>query len=1269
MLARGSCPAVSAEITKVSAKLENKILIPFVATIVMVLVIAANMWKASHDAVEAARWLSHSLQILDILADTKVDLYRIESSVRGYLVSANPARLAERDAAISSLNTVLPRIKDLVGGNSRQTERWKQLRAAVDARLLILAHTVMVRQNQGLDAVRDYIASTPQRELARQGAIEILEEMEAEERRLLQDRDLEEKRLRTIATAAALAVTLVIVALLAVTYMLIRRQVAYSRAAREHSEEAALARRALLDAADVAMISVNPEGVILSFNPAAERMLGYAAAELVGSHTAVAFHDPAEIAARARQFSEELGETIAPGFEVFAAKARRNLPNAHEWTYVRKDGARLQVFLSVSAMRDGAGRIVGFLGVATDITGRKKAEERLRESAVRIQSILNTVVDGIITIDEFGFVETLNPAAERMFGYPAAEVVGQNVKMLMPEPYQSEHDAYLERYRTTAQARLIGIGREVVGRRKDGSTFPMELAVSEMQSGAARHFTGLVRDVTARKAAEQALLQESNRLDLALTATGLAMWDADGLSGRVSLDKRWATMMGEVPKPCETTVADLLKLAPLSEQRRLLAAATSALRGRAQEYRVEHQVRTKSGEWRWIESYGKVVERDMQGRALRIIGINADITSRKRAELALAASEAELRLIADHVPAMICHYDKNERCVFGNTAYAAFFGQTASDLSGRPLRSVVGSETYRVIEPFVRKVQQGESAHFERPHRSGTGSERMLAVTLVPDAKNSEGPVGFHVMIIDVTERRQAEEALVAAKNAAEAANRAKDAFLATMSHEIRTPLNGILGMLELLGLSPLNAEQRETLTAARDSGQSLMRIIDDTLDHARIEAGKLEIRLEPVSIARLLQRVANTYTALASAKDLTLRQTTDPRISRALLADPVRVMQILGNFVSNAIKFTAEGHVEIRADLVEREGAANVVRLSVKDTGIGIAPEARERLFRPFEQAEADTSRLYGGTGLGLAISRRLAQMMDGAIDVESAPGEGTTMSVTLTLPISNTAPAEDASSAALSLLSIAKARTALATPGYGARVLAVDDHPINRNLLVRQLATLGLRAQTAADGREALAMWQGGEFALIIVDCNMPVMDGYEFSRAVRDIEAKEGRVRTPIIAWTANTLAAAECHAAGMDDVLIKPSDLVALKEALAKWMPAAAQIIPIDYEQLDKVAADATDRMDILQSFMAQTRSDLAELEAAMRNRDLPTCERIAHRIKGASRMVGARELAAESEAIEKTARQGEPGGTDAVKAAVQRLATHLDEAAGATEEKP
>jgi PAS domain S-box-containing protein len=802
-----------------------------------------------------------------------------------------------------------------------------------------------------------------------------------------------------------------------------------------------------------------------------------------------------------------------------------------------------------------------YRGIRQEMAARMQTKDALRASEQYKRAILDTVVDAVITIDGRGNVETLNPAAEHIFGYAAAEVVGRNVKMLMPEPYHSQHDGYLEHYRATGEARVIGIGREVVGRRKDGSTFPMELAVSEMTPSGECHYTGIVRDITGRKKAEQALKLETGRLDLALRSAGMAMWNSDLGTGRVSLDERWTKILGGEPGACDTTASDLLKLVPAHHRDRLLAAAADITSGRTTKYRVEHQVRTRSGEWRWIESQGEVAERDAQGRALRMIGLNHDIT-----------------------------------------------------------------------------------------------------------------------------ERKQAEQNLVAARDEAERANATKDTFLATMSHEIRTPLNGLLGMLELLGLSRLDGEQRGTLEIARESGRGLVRIIDDVLDHAKIEAGMLEIRVEPVSIARIMRQVLNTYRAIASAKDLKLTRIVDPRISSALLADPLRVSQILNNLVSNAIKFTTEGYVEVGVELLRRAGGADTVRLSVKDTGIGIEREAQQRLFQPFEQAGAVTAGLYGGTGLGLSISRRLAEMMGGTIEVKSAPGEGTTMRVTLTLPISGAAPAERGSEAIPAVAPI----LAGAARGAGPLVLAVDDHPTNRALLARQIAALGLRVQTAVDGLEALALWQAGGYALIVTDCNMPQMDGYAFSRAVREIEAKEGRPRTPIIAWTANVLpgAAALCRAAGMDDILTKPAELTVLKATLSKWLPSAAtatagpddaadagsdaaRIAPLDLTELDKIVANAAEREEILLDFMTQIRSDLAGLRASLTMQDFPACTRIAHRMKGSSGMVGARDLAAACGTMERAARQGSPEDAGAAKAAMERalerLEAHLAERTRAKEE--
>ncbi len=258
----------------------------------------------------------------------------------------------------------------------------------------------------------------------------------------------------------------------------------------------------------------------------------------------------------------------------------------------------------------------------------------------------------------------------------------------------------------------------------------------------------------------------------------------------------------------------------------------------------------------------------------------------------------------------------------------------------------------------------------------------------------------------DITERKRVELALIDARDAADMANLAKDSFLATMSHEIRTPLGGLIGMLELLGFTPLRDDQRETVQYAMDSGQSLLRIVNDVLDWSKIEAGKLELSPQPASITHLVSGVLRNYAGVASAKSLMLEQHVDARLSPAHIVDPLRLSQVLNNFASNALKFTAKGRIKVRAELLARENNTERVRFSVVDTGIGITEEAQQFLFQNYRQGNVDTARMYGGTGLGLSICRRLAAMMDGEIDLVSAPDQGSTFSITLNLTVAAMAP-----------------------------------------------------------------------------------------------------------------------------------------------------------------------------------------------------------------------------------------------------------------------
>jgi signal transduction histidine kinase/HPt (histidine-containing phosphotransfer) domain-containing protein/ActR/RegA family two-component response regulator len=522
-------------------------------------------------------------------------------------------------------------------------------------------------------------------------------------------------------------------------------------------------------------------------------------------------------------------------------------------------------------------------------------------------------------------------------------------------------------------------------------------------------------------------------------------------------------------------------------------------------------------------------------------------------------------------------------------------------------------------------------------------------------------------------------------------ANQAKSNFLSMMSHEIRTPMNGVLGMLELLSLGGLDPAQRTTLGIVRDSGRSLLRIIDDILDFSKIEAGKLEVRGEVASIAQVMASVVGVYSGNASSKALVLKSYVDPDISPAVIVDPLRLQQILNNLVSNAIKFTLKGFVEIRAELVERREGIDVVAFAVTDTGIGISEEAQAALFTPFVQADRDITRVFGGTGLGLSIGQRLATLMGGSIGISSELGKGTTVNLTLPLPIADPhlLPAFDTSDERDALANMILARrpapSAAEAEAEGTLVLVVDDHPINRMLIMRQVTVLGYAAEEAREGREALEAWMSGRFALVITDCNMPVMDGYELARSIRANE-KAGGKRTLIIACTANALKgeAENCFAAGMDDYIAKPVELAKLLAKLELWLPVplgntlaqtprpvesagpADDGAPvIDRAVLAEIAGgDPNLEREVFRQFLAVNREDVVQLSRALLNRDMARVTHFAHRIKGASSSIGARALAEACGRMETAARAENWNAVDANEAAFHREASRLDEYLGA-----
>jgi len=541
-----------------------------------------------------------------------------------------------------------------------------------------------------------------------------------------------------------------------------------------------------------------------------------------------------------------------------------------------------------------------------------------------------------------------------------------------------------------------------------------------------------------------------------------------------------------------------------------------------------------------------------------------------------------------------------------------------------------------------------------------------------------DGEVFFTAYLRDITQRKEAESALQTAKEAAEAGSRAKSAFLATMSHEIRTPMNAMIGLLEVLSLSTLDAEQKDAVALIRDSSKSLLRLIDDILDFSKIEAGKLELHEEPTSLSTLVEHAAQIFSSVASGKGILFSRSIDPRISSAVWVDRLRLRQIINNFLSNAIKFTDHGQVELAVELVEREGERDVVRIAVRDTGVGMGPLARERLFKPFIQGDPDIERRFGGTGLGLAISKRLADLLGAIIEIQSAPQVGTRITLTTSLRRATDAELREVQPETIEVIASEiqhrkRAPSVAEASASGNLVLVVDDHPTNCRVLARQLGLLGFAVETANNGREALERWGRGGIGLLITDCQMPVMDGYELVRSIRQAEsagkAASGcstAVRLPIIAVTANTLAEAinECRAAGMDEVLTKPIELANLKRTVDRWLPITEGPEPASATAFDDAAiralanGDETLEGEVLEEYRQANDADLAAAAQAMEEEELEGVRSAAHRIKGAARMIGAAGLSEAAASLELAARSGDSTSMQTAWAVVQSESERL-----------
>jgi two-component system sensor histidine kinase EvgS len=612
-------------------------------------------------------------------------------------------------------------------------------------------------------------------------------------------------------------------------------------------------------------------------------------------------------------------------------------------------------------------------------------------------------------------------------------------------------------------------------------------------------------------------------------------------------------------------------------------------------------------------------------------------------------SEAQLADVTRHMPAVVYrflhHADGRIGFVYVGGNPEPIFGVSADTFlhdERRAFARIDARDQAGLMADVARAAASLTPIHAEMRIRDML-PERWVASHAVP--RRVGDAVEFTGYWIDVSERRLQSVQLAAAKEAAESATRAKSQFLAMMSHEIRTPMHGVIGMLEMLALTPLDVRQQRLLGTAESSAGALLQILDDVLDFSRIEAGQLTVACGPVDLRELIAAVVDLFAWQAGSKGLSIESRIDPRLSPHVLTDGARLRQILLNLVSNAIKFTTHGTITASVELAEDTPTHQSIHIVVADTGIGIGPDALARLFVPFSQAHSVASGRPSGSGLGLAISRRLATLLGGQIGMTSERGVGTRVTVEVTLPVVAVVPGASGDDP------LQHPRPAPIAPPLN--VLVAEDHATNRELVAAQLARLGHRYTIVDDGEQAWLAATTEAFDVLLTDLQMPRRDGYALARALR-----ESHVTLPIIAMTANAMPGEKerCLASGMDGFVAKPVRLIALRGVLATVGTAGAvwdiDALREDFGSLAALAAMVT-------RFATTMRTDLDDAATLHLPEEVAAWS---HRIGGALRVFGPSAVATMLECFETelrgddtgTALQRLPGVIAALRVHVERL---------------
>jgi PAS domain S-box-containing protein len=1137
----------------------------------------------------------------------------------------------------------------------------------------------------------------------------------------------------------------------------------------------------------------------LYVNDATCKSLGYTREELMGMSMRDVYPDPLRA-----ELDHVWSALRTQGF--FSGETMRR----------RKDGVLFPVERVITYMQFGNREIA--CSFARDITDRRQFESHLRLQAAALEAADN----GIVITDREGRIIWGNPSFSRLTGYSFEEFSGQTMRMLRSGKQPRE---FYDEMKRAIDSGSVWHG-ELINRRKDGSLYNEDMTITPVRdaNGETTHFIAIKQDITNRKVSEQALAEERElmRMLMANVPDHIYFKDLQSRFLRIGKSLAAAFRLSDPSEAVGKTDYDFF----LSQHARLAFEDEQAVIRTGIPILAKEELETwPDGRVTWV-STTKVPIRDVGGSIVGTLGVSRDITAKKRAEADLVkyafdlesakqvqekhaqklaelveelAQERDLlRALMDNVPDYIFYKDREGRFLRTNLTHAKALGLgTPQEAEGKTeLDFFPASDAKGYLGDDLRIMETGEGviAREERIQRAD-GKSLWCSTTKVP-IRDQHGAVSGLVGITrDITERKLAEE-MRKAKDAAETASQVKSQFLASMSHEIRTPINGMIGMTKVLLDTRLSDEQRRYAQVACTCGETLLTLINEILDFSKLEARKVSLESIDYDLRSTIEETVAMVATPAGEKGLEVTCLISPETPAWVRGDPARLRQILLNLTGNAIKFTKQGEIQMRARMEFESGDEVRLRFEVRDTGIGIPAARIGALFSPFVQADTSTTRNYGGTGLGLAISRQLVELMGGEIGVESVEGTGSTFWFTVSQRKSSIAPdsrqprlfenlkvlaVDDnetsrgvlqailkswgcraaVSAGAPSAMALLREATRSGVPfdvalidfdmagmnglelarmiredrairlprrllmttareaselesvdgefegriikpivetqlrgtmeiilgriksqlpaaeesgpsntlaGQGRRILVAEDIASNREVALAILNKLGYEADFAINGAEAFAAVQREAYDLVLMDCEMPEMDGYEAARRIRELECQQGNARIPIVALTAHAISGdkRKCMSSGMDDYLSKPVDPKNMANTLARWLPPAGTVRPavtprsqassspqiFDPEEiLERVMGDENIARKIVAGFLEDAPKQLRVLRERLKEGDAESSRRIAHGLKGASATVAAPELRQAAIEIESAIKANNFGGARAMAGAL------------------